>query len=70
MKDSGERALFYVGRFGCETKCNGSLFKALMALGPDKAVKYVASNSEKKLFLKTFDKKPPHPDTIFLITEV
>ena len=70
LPDSVEPAIFYVKRFGCKTQCNGSLFKALMALGPKKGEKCVTLNGEKELSLKTFDENSPHPDTIFIITEV
>lgn len=74
LPGSERPAGFYVKPFGCETpetQRKGSPLKALMALGPDNVEKCVASSdSEKNLSLKTFDKDTPHPDTIFLITEV
>ena len=74
MSDSERPAGFKVKPFGSETpetQCKGSLFKALTALGQDNVEKCVASsNSGKEWSLKTFDKDIPHPDTIFLITEV
>ena len=71
LPGSERPAGFYVKPFGSETQRKGSPLKALMALGPDNVEKCVASSdSEKNLSLKTFDKDIPHPDTIFLITEV
>ena len=74
LPGSKRLAGFYVKPFGCETpetQRKVSPLKALMALGPDNVEKCVAtSDSEKNLSLKTFDKDIPHPDTIFLITEV
>ena len=71
LPDSETRTTFYVKRFSCETKCKDSLFKALMALGPNEVEKCVTSpKSEKKWRLKAFDQDIPHPDTMFLITKV
>ena len=61
-----DQALFYVKDFGVETQT--SLFKALMVLEQNK--KCLASNSTKELSLKTYNQYSPHPDTLFLITEV
>ena len=71
-KEKERPAIFYVKRFLCEPKnsCNGSLFKVLMVLGPNKTEKCVASNGEHILSLKAFDNDIPHPDTMFLITKV
>ncbi|KAM7449281.1 hypothetical protein ABFA07_002835 [Porites harrisoni] len=61
-----DKALFYDKDFGVDTQV--SLFKALMILGQEG--KCLASNGEKELSLKTYNQYSPHPDTLFLITEV
>ena len=63
-----DQALFYVKDFGVET--HASLFKALMVLEQNKRRKCLASNSRKELSWKTYNQHSPHPDTLFLITEV
>ena len=63
-----DQALFYVKDFGVETQA--SLFKALMVLEQNKTCKCLASNSRNELSWKTYNQHSPHPDTLFLITEV
>ena len=71
LPDEEKPTIFDVKHFSCESKYKGSLFKALMALGPKGEEKcFASSNSEKKWSFKAFDEDMPHPDTIFLITKV
>lgn len=65
--DDGEGEIFQGQLFGSGSGC---FFKALMPLGQDNDGKCIASNSQRKWSLKTFDQHSPHPDTIFLITKV
>ena len=70
--NNGEAEIFYVKTLGCKMPDNaglGCFFTALMPLGQRETGKCVASNSEKKLSLKTFNKDSPHPDIFFLIKE-
>jgi len=66
LKD-GEAEKFYVKTLGRKMP---DILIALMPLGEEETGKCVASNSEKKLSLKTFNEDSQHADTIFLIKKV